>query len=89
MGTTLLQGRQAWRPWGGIQGAVLLLIVLGMETIVLSGMETTAERGCGQPSAPPQLVQLVGHVFQLGLDGGKALQLLVLQQEQRWGNREQ
>lgn len=35
--------------------------------------------GSAGPSAPPQLVQLVRHPLQLGLDGSQALQLLVLQ----------
>lgn len=33
------------------------------------------------PSALPQLMQLVGDALQLGLDGGQALQLLVLQRK--------
>lgn len=50
-----------------------------------SGRETAAGREGGgrQPSAPPQLMQLVGHALQLGLDGRQALQLLVLQREAR------
>lgn len=47
--------------------------------------ETAAGREGGgrQPSAPPQLMQLVGHTLQLGLDGCQALQLLVLQRDAR------
>lgn len=37
--------------------------------------------GRAGPSALPQLMQLVGDALQLGLDGGQALQLLVLQRK--------
>ena len=75
--------KRAWGQWGG----------LGLGRLGAASLPEAAPRavwpgprgflgpwlvGPVVASAPPQLLQLVGHLLQLCLDGRQALQLLVL-----------
>lgn len=70
-------------------GAMLLLRLLALASgngDAVGGRAVPVASACpgrAGPSASPQLVQLVGNTLQLSLNGGQALQLLVLQRKHR------